>query len=305
MKLKLSGQPFQVLAILLERPGEIVTRDELQKRLWPDTFVDIDHNLNAAINKIREVLGDSAENPRFVETMPRRGYRFIAPIQAARTGERPEGRFSKRWRVGLALVGAVALLLVLGAGKVRRLLFARSRAFEIRSIAVLPLENLSNDPGQDYFGEGITETLTTNLAQMGTIRVISRTSAMRFQGLQGKVAEIGRQLNVEAIVEGSVMREGDRVRVTAQLIDAQNDRHLWAKTYEREFWGVLSLPDEVAHDIASEIRVKLTPEQESRLAADRKTNPKAYDEYLRGRYLWGQRTNDSVTKAVEHFRRAI
>jgi TolB-like protein len=176
---------------------------------------------------------------------------------------------------------------------------------EIRSIAVLPLENLSKDPGQDYFADGITDALTTDLAQIGAIRVISRTSATHFQGSRVTLPEIGRQLNVDSIVEGSVARSNGRVRITAQLIDARSDRHLWARTYERDLQNVLALQDEVARDIAEEIRVKLSPQLQRRLAADRKTDPRAYDAYLRGRYLWNQRNAEATAKAIGYFQEAV
>jgi TolB-like protein len=176
---------------------------------------------------------------------------------------------------------------------------------EIRSIAVLPLENLSKDPGQDYFADGITDALTTDLAQIGAIRVISRTSATHFQGSRVTLPEIGRQLNVDSIVEGSVARSNGRVRITAQLIDARSDRHLWARTYERDLQNVLALQDEVARDVAEEIRVKLSPQLQRRLAADRKTDPRAYDAYLRGRYLWNQRNAEATAKAIGYFQEAV
>jgi TolB-like protein len=176
---------------------------------------------------------------------------------------------------------------------------------EIRSIAVLPLENLSKDPGQDYFADGITDALTTDLAQIGAIRVISRTSATHFQGSRVTLPEIGRQLNVDSIVEGSVARSNGRVRITAQLIDARSDRHLWARTYERDLQDGLALQDEVARDIAEEIRVKLSPQLQRRLGADRKTDPRAYDAYLRGRYLWNQRNAEATAKAIGYFQEAV
>src|SRR5437588_10818068 len=196
-KIKLQDQPFQILQILLQRPGGTVSREELQQKIWPsDTFVDFDHGLYNAIKRLREALGDSAETPRFVETLARRGYRLVGKI------ERDEPR--------------------------------------MRSLAALPLENLSHDPQQEYFAEGLTEALITTLAKVGELRVVSRTSAMLYKGIRKPLGEIARELEVDAIVEGTVLRAGHRVRITAQLIDAANETHLWAESYERHLRDVLA-----------------------------------------------------------------
>jgi TolB-like protein/DNA-binding winged helix-turn-helix (wHTH) protein len=314
MKQKLTGQPFQVLQALLERPQEIVSREELRERIWPgNTFVDYDLALKKAVNRLREVLGDSADSPHFIETIPRRGYRFLGTLEAE---EQPHAvpatippttrmRIPRALAAGSALVLLAALLIGLNTDKLRTGIFAKSRSPEIRSIAVLPLQNLSNDPNQDYFSDGITDALTTELAQIGALRVISRTSAEHFKGARETLPEIGRALNVEAIVEGSVTRSENRVRVTAQLIDAPSDRHLWAKSYERDLKDVLALQDELARDIAEEIRVKLTPEERTRLTDARPVNPEAHEAYLRGRFLWNQRTESQLQKAKDYFEQAI
>ncbi len=325
LRQRLGGQPLQILQALLERPQEIVTREELRQRLWPSiAFVDYELALKKAVNRLREALGDSADSPHFIETIPRRGYRFIGVIspQSVRpeSGEprltaatdlltRPAVQISARlfWRLiaAFSLAAIAALLLWLNADKLRTRIFGRPRAVEIHSIAVLPLENLSKDSSQDYFSDGITEALTTDLAQIGALRVISRTSATHFKGSRETLPNIGRQLNVDAIIEGSVTRFEDRVRITAQLIDARSDRHLWARTYERDLNDILALQDEVARDIAAEIQIKLTPQEQSRLTAERKTSPQAYDAYLRGRYLWSQRNAEAITKAVGYFQQAV
>jgi len=314
MRQKLAGQPFQVLQALLERPQEIVTREELRERLWPgNTFVDYELALKKAINRLREVLGDSAESPHFIETIPRRGYRFLGALEAT---EQPytvpatkplpiKMKIPRALIAGSALVLIAALLIGFNVDKLRTRIFAKSRSPEIRSIAVLPLQNLSNDPNQDYFSDGITDALTTELAQIGALRVISRTSAEHFRGTRETLPEIGRKLNVEAIVEGSVTRSENHVRITAQLIDAQTDRHLWARSYEKELKDILALQDEVARDIAEEIRVKLTPEERTRLTDARPVNPEAHEAYLRGRFLWNQRTESQLHKAKEYFEQAI
>jgi TolB-like protein/DNA-binding winged helix-turn-helix (wHTH) protein len=314
MRQKLAGQPFQVLQALLERPQEIVTREELRDRLWPgNTFVDYELALKKAINRLREVLGDSAESPHFIETVPRRGYRFLSTVEtAARPTTKPTTmgsptRMKIPWALttGLALAAVAVLLFASNADKLRNRIFAKSRSLEIRSIAVLPLQNLSSDPNQDYFSDGITDALTTELAQIGTLRVISRTSAEHFKGTRETLPEIGRKLNVEAIVEGSVTRSENRVRITAQLIEAPSDRHLWAKSYERDLKDVLALQDEVARDIAEEIRVKLTPGQRTRLADNYPVGPEAHEAYLRGRYWWHRRGRENELKGLQYFEQAV
>src|SRR5438552_13068412 len=223
VKIKLQEQPFHLLQMLLEHPGEIVTREELRGRIWPaDTFVDFDQGLNNAIKRLRESLSDSPENPRFIETIPRHGYRFIANL-----GVTPG---------------------------------------QIKSLAVLPLENLSRDPEQEYFAEGLTEALITTLAKIGELRVISRTSAMQYKGVHKPLREIAQELDVDAIVEGTVLRVGRRVRITAQLIDAPKETHLWAESYERDLRDVLTLQSEVAKAIAREVRVNRAPQEHATLA---------------------------------------
>ena len=262
LRQKLVGQPFEVLRVLLERPQELVTRDELQQRIWPkDTFVDYGLALKKAVNRIREVLGDSAESPRFIETVPRRGYRFIGSI------ERDVPRFP--------------------------------------SLAVLPLENLSRDPEQEYFAEGLTEALTTTLAKIGDLRVVSRTSAMLYKGAHKPLREIARELEVDTVVEGTVLRVGRRVRITAQLIDAKREAHLWAESYERDLRNVLALQSDVARAIAREVQVKLTPQEEAQLAQVGPVDPEAYEAYLKGRYYWNRRTQEGHGKAAHYFQQAI
>jgi TolB-like protein/DNA-binding winged helix-turn-helix (wHTH) protein/Tfp pilus assembly protein PilF len=314
MKQKLAGQPFQVLQALLEHPREIVTREELRQRIWPgNAFVDYELALKKAVNRLREVLGDSADSPHFIETIPRRGYRFLGTLEAA---EQPNAvpaitprptrmKIPGALTAGLALVLIAVLLIGFNIDKLRTRIFAKSRSIEIRSIAVLPMENLSNDPNQDYFSDGITDALTTELAQIGALRVISRTSAEHFKGTRETLPEIGRKLNVEAIVEGSVTRSENHVRVTAQLIEAQTDRHLWARSYERELKDVLVLQDEVARDIAAEIRIKLTAEERTRLGVARLVDPEAHEAYLRGRYWWHRRGRENELKGLQYFEQAV
>jgi TolB-like protein len=266
IKIKLQEQPLQILQILLENPGQVVTREELQQRIWPaDTFVDFDHGLNNAIRRLREALGDSADAPRYIETLARRGYRFIGSLCAG----------------------------------------PASTPAPIRSLAVLPLENLSNDPQQEYFAEGLTEALITTLAKIGDLRVVSRTSTLQYKGVRKPLREIARELEVDVIVEGTVLRAGRRVRITAQLIDAPKETHLWAESYERHLRDVLTLQSEVAQAIAREIRVKLTPQERAHLGQPHPVDPEAYEAYLKGRYHWNRRSGEALPKAVESFRRAI
>jgi TolB-like protein/DNA-binding winged helix-turn-helix (wHTH) protein/Tfp pilus assembly protein PilF len=309
IKQKLAPQPFQVLQALLERPGEVVTREQLRALLWPEnTFVDYDLALKKAINRLRDVLGDSADTPRYIETVPRQGYRFLAEVRAVDSSvSSPAAHARLYWKlaVGMSCVIAVALLLAFNVGKLRNRIFAYSRPAEIRSIAVLPLQNLSNDPTQEYFSEGITDALTTDLAQIGSLRVISRTSAVQFKGSKETLPQIGRDLNVDAIVEGTVARTESRVRITAQLIDANSDHHLWARSYERDLKDVLALQDEVARDIAEEIRIKLTPKERTLLTRVQAIDPEAHDDYLRGRFWWSKRTAEGEWKGLDYFQKAI
>jgi TolB-like protein/DNA-binding winged helix-turn-helix (wHTH) protein len=324
VKIRLQEQPFRVLAALLESGGEVVTREELRRRLWPaDTFVDFDHRLAAAINKVREALKDSAEHPKFVETVGRRGYRFIFPIElrALPAGKienpkrQPEPEVPLAASAGLkmpwrrqALVGAsLAVLLVLGFFILYRWRQASAAAARpnISSIAVLPLENLSNDPAQEYFVEGMTDEIITDLAQLPRLRVISHTSTAPYKGTHKSLPQIARELNVDGVVEGTVLRAGDRVRIRAQLIYAPADQHLWARAYEGDAKDVLTLQANVARDIAGEIRLKLTSQQSAGLAAPRTVDPEAHEMYLKGRFYWNKRTPESFKKALPYYEAAI
>ena len=316
IKLRLQGQPLQVLAALLKRPGDLVTREELRAEIWTvDTFVDFDHSLHNAIARLREVLGDSAETPRYIETLPRRGYRFIAPVeevQAPRIGGENGNKtgdavvVAPRPRRGGALILTLIFCGAIGlAGWAAwQHSYARSTVVPIRSIAVLPMQNLSADAAQEYFADGMTDQLITELAKVGALRVTSRTSVMRYKGTKKALPEIARELNVDAIVEGSVIRSGQRVRVTAQLLQAPTDRHLWAETYDRDVGDILRLQGEVADAIAQQVRAQLTPTQPSQAHA---VNPEAYDAYLKGRlYFVNEFTKtDSLKKAQAYFEDAI
>jgi TolB-like protein/DNA-binding winged helix-turn-helix (wHTH) protein/Tfp pilus assembly protein PilF len=323
---RLQEQPFQVLTMLVENSGEVVTREDLQKKLWPaNTFVDFDHGLNKAINKIRDALGDSAESPRFVETVSRRGYRFLAEVKVAHgipvhseevaplhpsTGTRPSLPLesdtrenhspSLAWKI---LVPAVLVLIsVFAAWKFH---FKNSPSPSIRSLAVLPLESLSADASQDYFADGMTDELITDLSQISALRVISRTSVMPYKHAGKPLPQIARELDVDAVVEGTVLRSGDRVRITAQLIQANADKHLWAASYEGDVRDTLALQNQVARSIAEQIRISLSPQEQAVLKSAKVVNPEAYEAYLKGRYFWNKRTANSLKTAVDYFNQAI
>jgi TolB-like protein/DNA-binding winged helix-turn-helix (wHTH) protein len=344
-KVKLHGQPFQMLLMLLEPAGEVVSREQMQEKLWPaDTFVDFEHSLNTSIKRLRQALNDSATEPRFIETLPRVGYRFIAPVTASASDESvadlagqilqgpspvsgipgtidqaSSPRHSFAWFLGLALagVGIAGVLVAFNVGRTRDRLAGVFRPSNNaagvsatakksrRSVAVLPLQNLSADPSQNYFADGMTDELTTDLAQFADLRVISRTSAMHYKDGHETAPQIGKELGVDALVEGSVERVGDRVRIRAQLIDCATDRHLWAQSYDREMKDVLSMQTEAAKEIAEQIRGSVSP-----AAALRETNPvpvdpEAYEAYLKGRYFWNKRTPDGLNKSIEYFGQAI
>ncbi|HTD69086.1 MAG TPA: tetratricopeptide repeat protein, partial [Gemmatimonadales bacterium] len=330
IKIKLQQQPLRVLALLLEHPGEVVTREELRAAIWPaGTFVEFDVGVDAAIHKLRSALGDSAENPRLVETLPRRGYRFIAKVDSVAASEAgqserpaeeqastdaappalpmPKGR-PLLWTGAMAVV--VAVLLAVNTGGLRVRLLGRAATPRIQSIAVLPLGNLSGDSTQEYFAEGMTEALVTRLgktAGLGGLRVISHTSTMHFKGTRETLPEIARQLHVDAVIEGAVLRVGDRVRVTAQLIEASTDRHLWAETYERDLRDVLGLQDAIARAITNEVQMRVSSSQQSPVASTRArpVDPDAYDLYLRGRAEWNEWTEEGTRKSIEYFQRAV
>ena len=389
LKLKVQEQPFQVLAMLLARPGELITREEIRSRLWPqDTFIDFDHGLNAAVRRLRDALNDDAETPRFVETLPRRGYRFIAPVEklgfeeagqpeagirtspsvpiratgagaspsekvaldkvmdrgratdsmrvtmtttpAAAVGEpgispivtsqivpptastwqqlvlprAEEARAPKRVRVLLAAI--VMLALIAAAFVAYQIGSRRAKQPTIRSLAVLPLQNLSGDPAQQYLADGITEELIGRLSDIRHLRVISHTSVMRFKSTQLSTPEIAKMLGVDAVVEGSVMRDGSRIRVHAQLIRAASDEHFWSESYDRELRDVLAMDADVAQAIARKVEVTITGEEHKRLAAVRSVSPEVYENYLKGKFALDRGNNKSdLEESIAYFNEAI
>src|SRR5215470_4825199 len=262
VRIKIPEQPLCVLELLLKNPGQLVTREELRRNLWPtNTLVDFDHGLNRAINKLREALGDSAESPRFIETLAKRGYRFLAERSAD--------------------------------------------ASQLKSLMILPFESLSQDPEQGYFAMGLTEALTTTLAKISALRVVSHMTATYCKRVQKPLSEISRELGVEGVIEGSVLRAEGRVRIMVQLLHAPTDAHVWAESYDREMRDVLALQSEVANAIVKEMQVKLTSQEQTQLEHTQVIDARAYDAYLRGRYYWSKRTVEGSRRAVLSFEQAI
>lgn len=267
---KLQLQPIKVLALLVARTGQIVTRDEIRQHVWGgDTFVDYDQGLNYCIREIRAALGEGAANPRYIETCPRRGYRFLAPVSESPSVD-PE-------------------------------------ATDRIMLVVLPLENISKDPEQDYFADGLTDDIITELGGLcpHQLGVVARTSAMQYKRTAKRVDQIGRELGVDYIVEGAFRRDGNRVRITAQLIRASDQTHLWAHSYERQLQDVLLLQSELASAIAAEVQVKLVPQAKSPTVSDRRVKPDAYEAYLKARFFWNRRSRDDLYRALELFSSSI
>jgi TolB-like protein/DNA-binding winged helix-turn-helix (wHTH) protein/Tfp pilus assembly protein PilF len=337
-KVKLQEKPFQLLVLLLDRAGEVVEREALRNELWPaDTFVNFDHSLGTAMGKLRLALGDSAAAPRFIETLPRRGFRFIArvsedtcpapttpvsPEPASAIPDRPTNGAGgldrdrgnrvtplwRRWRVAFAplAIAPLALLLLLGiTPELRDRLMRRANTTRIRSIAVLPFENLSRDPAQEYFTDGMTDELITSLARIRSLRVISRTSSMLYKGSRKPLAQIARELNVDAVLEGSVRRSGSRVRLTAQLIRAPEETHLWADSFEHDGGDLLTLQTVLARVIANAIEGTAAFPHEAHLSPARHVDPGVYEAYLKGRYYWNRASNGDMQRARDYFEQAV
>lgn len=309
---KLALQPAQLLIYLINRQGDLVTREELRSQLWPeDTFVDFDHGVNNAVNRIREVLRDSATAPKYVQTVPRRGYRFIGQLEAVPTPDisaapenpqlqeanNPEPPPRRGW---IWISVALAVALIAGLLLRRTLSFSSSN---IRTIAVLPFANLSGDSAQDYFADAMTEELTSDLGKISALRVISRTSAMHYKKTSKTMPEIAQELNVDGVIEGSVVRSGDRVRITAQLINARTDRHLWSESYERDLKDVLALQSELARGIASQVRAVVTEAEADRLHSE-SVGPAALDAYMRGRLYVDRWSSEDSAQALHYFQLA-
>jgi len=312
----LAPKVIDTLLVLVESRGHLVDKDELMKRVWPDAFVE-EGSLNKNVSVLRKALGQWDGGLEYIETIPKRGYRFAAPVNVAgdSTESHPkiaadraaddaeiEVQLQSRLRSHVLLIGLVVAASL--AGFLGWRTWRVRSASTIRSLAVLPLENLSGDATQDYFADGMTDELITDLGQVGSIRVISRTSIMKYKGVHKSLPEIARELDVDGIVEGTVLRSGDRVRITAQLIQARVDKHLWAESYQGETRDVLSLQNEVASAIARQIRITLTPQQKAALNGSRAVGPEAYESYWKGEYFLDKATPDAVRKAAEYFQDA-
>ena len=349
VKIKIQEKPFQILAALLERPGEVVTREELHQRLWPpNTFVDFDGSLNAATNKLREALGDSADNPRFVETLPRRGYRFVAPVEkpveaaeaavgagtsqsltpspkggtalfenappmerAAEGGAtlRRDDRYKTRFWLTLCAVGAVAVASYLLLPRLWEPSGSRTPPPPSGRImlGVLPFENYTGDPEQQYFVGGLTEEVIAQLGRLNPQRlgVMARTSTAAFKASARPIAQMGQELGIDYAVEGSVRRENDRVRITVQVIDVRDRTHTWVEDYEQQLNGILELQTQIAGFITRSLALKLLDDDPPQAEAAETTNATAYEAYLKGRYFREQITERGFRKGIEYFERAI
>jgi TolB-like protein/DNA-binding winged helix-turn-helix (wHTH) protein/Tfp pilus assembly protein PilF len=330
VRLKVQERPFQLLVCLLERPGEIISRDELRQRLWPDgTFVDFDHNISSAINKLRTVLNDSASNPRFIETVGSRGYRFLADVkrispdpassqapkqrtaEVSKIVESAGSRYQGLWKV---VAGTALLLSLLVAGYfqwARRTSKSSAPAARVM-VAVLPFQNLTGDPAQDYFSDGLTEEMIAELTRLNQdhLGVIARTSIMVYKQRPKPLDQIGRELGVQYVMEGSVRRDSSRVRITAELIQVKDQTHLWAWEYDRELNNSLALQSEIAQEIGDEIQISLGDSNgvkaANHLASSHSTaSYEAYDLYLKGRYFWNKRTTAGFLQAANYFQQAI
>jgi TolB-like protein/DNA-binding winged helix-turn-helix (wHTH) protein/Tfp pilus assembly protein PilF len=326
--LKLEPTPFGILAFLLEQRGELVTREQIVERIWgKGVFLDTDNSINGAIRKIRLVLNDDPEHSRFIQTVTGRGYRFVAPIaesepetpaatprlavvppaQSEKAIE-PAPSLLRRLRPAVTLVASLVFIALLALWLVPAISHRTAATGPIRSLAVLPLDNLSGDSSQDYFADAMTDELITNLAKVGALRITSRTTVTLYKHTNKPLPEIARELNVDGIVEGSIVRSGERVRITAQLIHASSDQHIWAETYERDLGDVLRLQSDVAQAITQQVRAQLTPELKQQFTGAKPVDPGAYETYLKGRYyIYNKSFTDpaSLNQAKTYFEDAI
>ena len=342
-KLRLERQPMELLILLAQNRGELVTREQIVAKLWDeDTFLDTERSINGAIRKIRIVLHEDADNPRFIETVVGKGYRFIGnitihahsagvdalaasgPTSMSGNGLSPENASShsaiqssipagraaidnRHYRVAIVLgISLVALVLIVWAVAAKRAAKPSSTsALQIHSLAVLPFDNLSGDSAQDYLADGMTDELITDLANYPSFRVISRTSAMAYRGVRKPLKEVARELGVEAVVEGSITRSGNRVRVRAQLIDARTDQHRWARSYERDITDVVDMESEMAAQVAEQVSLQLSPSKRSASEGIHPRTADAYEYYLKGWYFFDKRTPQAAGESVAYFRKSI
>src|SRR5688500_13224158 len=318
--LRLTPKAFDLLLVLVEERGRTVEKDELLEKVWAGTVVE-ENNLNQNITALRKSLGDSRQDSQYIATVSGVGYRFVAEVkkvdaEVSVAGPAPvelapepppvpsRGRPNRLFRYALLLLVPLAVVALVYAWYTKEKPEQPGPA--VSSIMVLPLENLSGDPEQEYFADGMTDALIGDLAKIGGLQVISRTSSMHYKGTKKSLPEIAKEIKVDAVVEGTVQRSGDRVVIRAQLIHAATDRHLWVETYERPVRDVLDLQSEIAHSIAREVQIQMTPAEQARLTSRHPVRPKAFDQFLQGRYLyWNKRTKENLAKAVDHFQNAV
>lgn len=324
-----NGQPillapkvFDTLVVLVENAGRLLSKDELMQKLWPNTFVE-EVSLAQNISQLRKALGDPAGEGQIIQTVAKRGYRFVAPVRMGSEGplskvaelaappeEEQAATFAKvprrpkrpLWTIAGVL--AFAGLIVVAVFFLQRVHHTNA-VHPIQSIAVLPLANLSNDPEQEFFADGVTDDLITELARVRALRVISRTSVMQYKGTRKTLPEIARELKVDAIVEGTVSQRNGHVHITAQLVQASPEQHLWAETYERPLAEAPSVQSEIARAISEAVRASMTPAEQARIRRSRLTNADANLLYLKGRYFWSKRSPDGVKEGEKYFQQAI
>ena len=306
---KLTPKAFETLLALVEQRGKTIEKDDLLNKVWAGVAVE-ENNLNQCITALRKSLGDSRQESQYIATIPGVGYRFVAEVSEIEDSVADTPPPANPPRVARPLRYAVLIAVPLALAAVVYALLTREKsplpAPAVSSIMVLPLENLSGDPSQEYFADGVTDALIGDLAKIRGLHVISRTSSMHYKKTKKSLPEIAREIKVDAIVEGSVQRSGDRVVIRAQLIRAATDHHVWVKTYERPVRDVLDLQSEIAQTIAREVQIQMTPADQARLTTAHPVRPKAFDDYLQGRYLfWNKRTEENLNKAIEHFQNAI
>jgi TolB-like protein/Tfp pilus assembly protein PilF/DNA-binding winged helix-turn-helix (wHTH) protein len=324
---RLQEKPLLLLTVLVENPQRLVTRAQLRERMWDsETFVDYELGINVAIKKLRDALGDSAENPTFIQTVAKKGYRFLVPVEVispelAAPGSSasdivinspalphatpsPKHPVRRRWLFAALATGVLSALGLWGFEFRPHWPFSDVPK-KISSLAVLPLEDLSPDRSQEYLSEGLTDELITDLAKIPSLRIISRTTTMQYKGTHKPLPEIARELNVDALVEGTMLRSGNRLRIRVQLIQASTDQHLWAEAYDRDVNDVLALQSEVASSIAGQIKLEVAPQQQAKASAARAVNFDAYSAYLKGRYEWNKRTAEDLKKSIQYFQEAI
>jgi TolB-like protein/DNA-binding winged helix-turn-helix (wHTH) protein/Flp pilus assembly protein TadD len=309
---KLQPQPFRLLLLLAERAGTVVTREEIQQCLWSEsTFVDFEHGINFSINQIRGALADDAEKPRYIETLPRRGYRFIANVERQHESVKPkpgvQPAAAHSWRFVLA-VGLPTILLVVSYLAWHRIHPRPPVPVARIMMAVLPFQNLTGDPKQEYLADGVTEEMITQLGRLQPERlgVIARTSVMGYKHGDQRIDQIGRELGVQYVLEGSVRRDENHLRITAQLIQVKDQSHVWAREYDRSSKDVFALQDDVATAVTEEIQSRLALAPQNRSVRNRPiVNPEAYDAYLLGRYSLSRRTAAGLQKAERYFHVAI